>query len=82
MSTIKTIENSKPAVAHRIRQLLESDLKTNGVKAIQKFDPKKFRVNFFYFPCYHPKVAEGFNRLEQMIQRLTSAERGARYLKN
>ena len=82
MSTIKTIENSHPDIAHRIRQLLESDLKTNGVKTIQKFDPEKFRVNFFYFPCYHPKVAEGFKRLEQVIQRLTNAGRGARHLKN
>ena len=82
MSTIKTIENSHPDIAHRIRQLLTSDLKTNGVKTIQKFDPEKFRVNFFYFPCYHPKVAEGFKRLEQVIQRLTNADRGARHLKN
>jgi len=82
MSTIKTIENSHPDIAHRIRQLLASDLKTNGVKTIQKFDPEKFRVNFFYFPCYHPKVAEGFKRLEQVIQRLTNAGRGARHLKN
>jgi len=81
MSTIKTIEYSNPAIAHRIRQLLESDLKTNGVKTIQKFDPEKFRVNFFYFPCYHPTVAEGFKRLEKVIQRLTSADRGARPLK-
>ena len=82
MSTIKTIENSHPDIAHRIRQLLESDLKTNGVKTIQKFDPEKFRVNFFYFPCYHPKTAEGFKRLEQVIQRLTTADRGLRHLKN
>ena len=82
MSAIKTIENSHPDIAHRIRQLLESDLKTNGVKTIQKFDPEKFRVHFFYFPCYHPKTVEGFKRLEQVIQRLTTGDRGVRHLKN
>ena len=82
VSVIKTIGNSRPDIAHRIRQLLESDLKTNGVKTIQKFVPEKFKVQFFYFPCYHPKVAEGFKRLEQVIQRLTNAGRGARHLKN
>ena len=42
MRAIKTIENSQPDIAHRIRQLLESDLKTNGISTIQKFDPEKF----------------------------------------
>jgi predicted ATPase len=82
VSVIKTIGNSRPDIAHRIKQLLESDLKTNGVKTIQKFDPEKFRVNFFYFPCYHPKTVEGFNRLEQVIQRLTTGDRGMRHLQN
>ncbi len=82
MTTIKTIENSHPDVAHRIKQLLASDLKTNGVKTIQKFDPAKFKVHFFYFPCYHPKTVEGFERLEQVTQRLTTGDRGRQHLKN
>ena len=82
VSVIKTIGNSRPDIAHRIKQLLESDLKTSGVKTIQKFHPEKFRVQFFYFPCYHPKTAEGFKRLEQMIQRLTAGNRGMRQLEN
>jgi hypothetical protein len=82
MSAIKTIENSHPDIAHRIKQLLASDLKTNGVKTIQKFDPEKFKVHFFYFPCYHPKTVEGFERLEQVTQRLTTGDRGRQHLKN
>ena len=82
MSTIETIENSHPDIAHRIKQLLESDLKTNGVKTIQKFDPEKFRLHFFYFPYHHPKTVEGFKRLDQVIQRLTAVNRGRRHLKN
>ena len=82
MSAIETIENSAPDTAHRIRKLLESDLKTNGVKTIEKFDPGKFRVHFFNFPCYHPKTVEGFKRLEQVVQRMTTADRRARQLEN
>jgi len=82
MSAIETIEASHPDIAHRIRQLLESDLKTNGIKTIQKFDPDKFRVQFFYFPYHHPKTVEGFKRLDQVIQRLTIADRGMRHLIN
>ena len=82
VSVIKTIGNSRPDIAHRITQLLESDLKTNGVKTIQKFDPEKFRVQFFYFPCYHPKTVEGFERLEQVAQRLTAGNRGMRHVEN
>ncbi len=82
MSAIKTIEKSNPDIAHRIIQLLESDLKTNGVKTIQKFHPEKFRVHFFYFPCYHPKTVGGFKRLEQVIQRLTAGDRSVRQLEN
>jgi hypothetical protein len=82
VSVIKTIENSRPDIAHRIKQLLESDLKTNGVKTIQKFHPEKFRVQFFYFPCYHPKTVEGFKRLDQVVQRMTTAGRGVRHLEN
>jgi hypothetical protein len=82
VSVIKTIGNSRPDIAHRIKQLLESDLKTNGVKTIQKFDPDKFRVHFFHFPCYHPKTVEGFKRLEQVIQRLATGDRGVRHLRN
>jgi hypothetical protein len=82
MSAIETIENSAPDIAHRIRKLLESDLKTNGVKTIEKFDPGKFRVHFFNFPCYHPKTVEGFKRLEKVIQRLTAGGTGRRHLKN
>ena len=76
MSTIETIENSYPDIAHRIRKLLESDLRTNGVKTIEKFDPEKFRVQFFYFPYHHPKIDEGFKRLDRMIQRLTAKSKG------
>jgi len=82
VSVIKTIENSRPDIAHRIKQLLESDLKTNGVKTIQKFDPEKFRVHFFHFPCYHPKTVEGFKRLEKVIQRQTYGDRGMQHLNN
>jgi hypothetical protein len=82
VSVIKTIGNSHPDIAHRIKQLLESDLKTNGAKTIQKFDPEKFRVQFFYFPCYHPKTVEGFERLEQVAQRLTAGNRGMRHVEN
>jgi len=82
MSVIETIEKSNPDMAHRIRELLESDLKTNGAKTIQKFVPEKFRVQFFYFPCYHPKTVEGFKRLEQVVQRMTIADRGVRHLEN
>jgi hypothetical protein len=81
MSTIESIENSHPDIAHRITQLLESDLKTNGTKTIEKFDPEKFRVQFFHFPYHHPKTVEGFKRLDQMIQRLTTGDRGMRHLK-
>jgi hypothetical protein len=78
MSAIKTIENSHPDIAHRIKQLLELDLKTNGVKTIQKFDPEKFRMHFFHFPYHHPKTVEGFKRLEQVTQRLTTRSKKAR----
>jgi hypothetical protein len=79
---IETIGNSRPDIAHRITQLLESDLKTNGVKKIEKFEPDKFRVDFFYFPCYHPKTVEGFKGLDKVIQRLTTADRGLWHLQN
>ena len=82
MSAIETIETSHPEVAHRIKQLLESDLKKNGVKTIQKFDPEKFRLHFFYFRYHHPKTVAGFKRLDQVIQRLTTADRRMRHLKN
>jgi hypothetical protein len=82
MSVIETIKKSNPDMANRIRELLESDLRTNGVKTIKKFHPEKFRVQFFYFPCYHPKTLEGFKRLEQVVQRMTTAERGVRHLEN
>ncbi len=82
VSVIKTIGNSRPDIAHRIEQLLESDLKTNGVKTIQKFDPEKFRVQFFHFPYHHPKTVEGFKRLEKVIQRLKTGDRGMQHLNN
>jgi hypothetical protein len=82
MSAIETIKKSNPDTAHRIKRLLESDLKTNGVKTIQKFDPEKFKVQFFYFPSYHPKTFKGFKRLEQLTRRLTSGDRGVRHLEN
>ncbi len=82
MSVIETIEKSNPDIAHRIKQLLESDLKMNGIKTIQKFHPEKFRVQFFYFPCYHPKTVEGFKRLEQVVQRMTTVDRSVRRLEN
>ena len=73
MSTLEDIEKTYPALAARIRQLLELDLKANGVRQIQNFDPQKFRVNFFYFHYHHPRTVAGFKRLDQMIQRLISA---------
>jgi hypothetical protein len=82
MSAIDTIENSHPDIAHQIRQLLESDLQTNGIKTIKKFDPEKFRVQFFHFPYHHPKTAMGFKRLDKVIQRLTSADRVLQNLRN
>ena len=80
MSAIETIENSHPDIAYRIKQLLESDLKTNGIKTIEKFDPEKFRVHFFHFPYHHPKTVKGFERLDKIIQRLTAADRGVQNL--
>jgi hypothetical protein len=77
VSVIKTIGNSRPDIAHRIEHLLESGLNKNGVKTLQKFDPEKFRVQFFSFPYHHPKIDEGFKRLEKMIQRLTTRSKVA-----
>ena len=74
-SAIETIETSHPDIAHRIRQLLEADLKTNGIKTIQKFDPEKFRVRFFHFTYHHPKTVAGFKRLDQVVQRLTNGDK-------
>jgi hypothetical protein len=82
MSAIETIENSHPDIAHRIKQLLESDLKTNGISTIQKFDPEKFKVNFFHFPYHHPKTVKGFERLEQVVQRLAMKDKGMQQLEN
>jgi hypothetical protein len=82
MSAIETIEDSHPDIAHRIKQLLESDLKTNGIQTIQKFNPKKFRVKFFHFPYHHPKTVRGFERLDKMIQRLTAGDKGVQNLRN
>jgi hypothetical protein len=82
VSAIKTIGKSRPDIALRIQQLLESDLKTNGVKTIEKFHPEKFRVHFFHFPYHHPKTVEGFRRLDKVIQRLTTGDRGVQYLRN
>jgi hypothetical protein len=76
VSVIETIGNSRPDVSQRIKQLLESDLRQNGIKSIDKFDPEKFRVQFFYFPYHHPKIDKGFRRLDQMIQRLTARTKG------
>ena len=76
VSIINTIGKSRPDISHRIKQLLESDLQTNGVKTIDKFDPEKFKVQFFYFPYHHPKINVGFERLEKMIQRLSARSRG------
>ena len=70
ISVIETIGSARPELAHRIKQLLESDLKTNGFSTIRKFDPQKFRVQFFSFPYHHQKVGEGLKRLDQMVQRL------------
>jgi hypothetical protein len=80
LSAIETIENSQPEIAHQIKHLLESDLKSNGMKTIEKFDPEKFRVQFFYFPYHHPKIDQGFDCLEKMMQRMAKADRGAREL--
>ncbi len=82
MSAIETIEESHPDVAQRIKQLLESDLKTNGIQTIQKFDPEKFRVKFFHFPYHHPKTVKGFERLDKIIQRLTAGDRGVQNLRS
>ena len=82
ISAIETIENSQPDIAHRIKQLLESDLKTNGISTIQNFDPEKFKVNFFYFPYHHPKTVKGFERLEQVVQRLAMKDKGMQQLEN
>jgi len=81
VSTIKTIGDSHPDIAQRIKQLLESGLKIDGVKTLEKFDPEKFRVQFFYFLYHHPKIDKGFKRLEQIMQRLTTGDRGIRHLK-
>lgn len=80
VSTIETIENSHPEIAQRIKHLLESDLKSNGVNTIEKFDPEKFRIKFFYFPYHHPKIDQGFNRLEKMMQRIATSYKRAQQL--
>ena len=79
LSAIENIETSHPDIAHRIRKLLETDLKKNGIKTIEKFDPEKFRVQFFHFPYHHPKTVKGFKKLEKMIQRLTIRDRSVRH---
>jgi hypothetical protein len=73
MATIAEIGNSKPDVARRIVALMEAGLKKTGIKSLQKFDPKKFRVNFFYFPYQHPKTAAGLKRLEKILLKSTTA---------
>jgi hypothetical protein len=80
MSAIENIESSFPDVANRIKQLLDSDLKTYGIQSIQKFDPEKFRVQFFYFPYHHPETIKGFEKLNKMIIRLASFGKGVQNL--
>lgn len=73
MAALTEIGNSKPDVARRIVALMEAGLKKTGIKSLQKFDPKKFRVNFFYFPFQHPKTDAGLKRLEKILLKSTTA---------
>ena len=82
ISVIENIEHSYPEVANRIKQLLDSDLKTNGIQSIQKFDPEKFRVQFFHFPYHHPKTIRGFEKLNKMILRLAVFGKNAQNLRD
>lgn len=72
ISAIDNIGNSNPQIANRIKELVKSELKLSGIEAIHKFDPKRFRVHFFYFPFFHPKTTCGFERLEKMMQRIAT----------
>ncbi len=74
MAAITEIANSNPDVARRIVALMEAGLQKTGIKSLQKFNPKKFRVNFFYFPFRHPKTTAGLKRLEKILSKLTTAK--------
>jgi len=73
-AALTEIGNLKPDVARRIVALMRAGLKKTGIKSLQKFDPKRFRVNFFYFPFQHPKTAAGLKRLEKILLKLTTAK--------
>ena len=72
LAAIHDVGKSDPAIAHRIRELLESGLKTLGVASIYQFDPQRFKVHFFYFPFHHPDTLKGLARMEQMMHWMTS----------
>ena len=74
MAVLREIGDTKPEIARRIAALMEAGLKKTGIKSLQKFDPKKFRVNFFYFPFQHPKTTAGLKRLEKILLKLTTAK--------
>ena len=72
VAAIRSVAKSDPAAAHRIIKLLESGLKSLGVASIYQFDPKRFKVHFFYFPFHHPDTLKGLARMEQMMHWMTS----------
>jgi hypothetical protein len=67
------IADSDPDLAARIAALMAAGLKAAGIKSLQKFDPQKFRINFFYFPYHHADTRLGLQRLEKMLNKLTAA---------
>jgi len=67
VAAIHRVAKRHPGTAHRIIELIESGLRTLGLASIYQFDPKRFRVHFFYFPYHHPDTRKGFARMAQMM---------------
>ncbi len=68
-SAMCTVKGGDPQIADRIMALLGSGLNQMGVRSLDRFNPKTFRVDFFCFPFHHPKTHEGFVRLNKIIKR-------------
>ena len=72
VAAIHKVAESDPGTAQRIIKLLELGLKTLGVDSIYRFDPKRFRVHFFYFPYQHPETFKGLAKMKQMMHWMTN----------
>ena len=70
IEAVHSIENLNPKLACRIYELMETGLRNLGIKSLQQFDAKKFKIDFFYFPFNHHETARGFDRLEKVIRKL------------